>query len=1233
MRRPRRNLILPCLVLAAGSGVFVLAGASRDREGAGMEAMLAEAAGRPVGAGAEVIRTASGQEVVFGRDVRPILSDRCFKCHGFDSATRAAGLRLDQFEDATHARDGGAAIVPGEVGKSEVWNRITSANASLVMPPPDSGKKPLSEAEREIIRAWIESGAKYEKHWAFETPVRPAEPMVKNGGWTKNAVDRFVLAKLEARGVAPSPEADAATLARRVFLELTGLPPTPEELDAFLTDTAPDAYERLVDKLLTQEPYITRYAERMAAPWMDQARYADTNGIHMDAGRQMWLWRDWVLEAYRSNMPYDRFVTEQLAGDLIPGATVEQKVASGFNRNHVTTDEGGAIAEEYLVEYAVDRTSTVGSVMLGLTVGCARCHDHKFDPVTAEDFFSLYAFFNSIEEPGLYSQEADPKRAFEPFIVVPTAAQKSKIAELIEEAKKLRESISERTPEEESQYRAFLSEVASKSGVEWVAPQVEQARADNGVTLTAAADRSITASGPNAPMVTYSVDLATQKVGLRLLSLEALLAENGKVGRAPNGNAVVSQVKAEVTSLADPSKKQNVRFVWAWADHSQQNGDYDVVNIIDGGRPANAGWALEGHDKPGARVALLLSEEPFGFEGGSRVTVTIEQTSTYTEHTLAKVRLDLGTINESGIARLPVAKSRWYYAGSFPGDKENRVYEPALGPEMATEGVAPDALAFGKTWGPKNELRWAFDITFNDGMIRNTPAGRLAEYFGRYVYAPTARTLDVTLGSDDAWKIYVNTKEAAARFVERGIDQGRDNATIEVKPGRNAVVLKIANTGGPGGAFWTATDRPGSADALTSDMTAAILSETARSPELAARLDRAWRETSLPAYRERAARLDAIDAEKKALDAAAPKTMVMKELPKPRETFVLSRGAYDQPDKNRPVSRRVPAFLGKLPEGAPADRLGLSKWMTGAENPLFARVTVNRMWEMVFGKGLVRTTDDFGLQGDWPSHPELLDWLAVEFRESGWNVRHVLRLMVTSATYKQASIVRKDVAETDPENRLLAFYPRRRLGAEQIRDMALFNAGLLAEKMGGPSVKPYQPEGIWTEVAMPQSNTRIFERGMGEDLYRRSLYTYWKRAAPSPSMLTFDAPTREMCTVGRPSTNTPLQALVLWNDEQFVEAARVLAQRTLTTPGDDASRLTTMFRRWTARMPSEREMAAIAAALADFRKRYADAPADAEALLKVGVAEKPKDLAAAELAAWTMLASSMMNLHEAITQD
>lgn len=1164
-------------------------------------------------------------DIRFGRDVRPILSDRCFKCHGPDLATRAAGLRLDTFDGATATlKSGDRAITPHDPAASEILRRITSTDPSVMMPPPDSGKKPLSDAERVTIERWIKTGATYEPHWAFVAPIRPTPP----AGNATNTIDRFIFARLQAAAIQPSPEADRPTLARRVFLDLTGLPPTPEELDAFLADTAPDAYERLVDRLLTQEPYVSRLAERLASPWMDQSRYADTNGIHMDAGRQMWLWRDWGLDAFRTNMPFDRFVKEQLAGDLIPNATLAQKVASGFNRNHVITDEGGAISEEYLVEYAVDRASTVGSVMLGLTVGCARCHDHKYDPVTAEDFYSLYAFFNSIEEPGLYSQEPDPNRAFEPFLVVPSAEQTTRIAALNAEADDIRTALAAPSNDDSAAFDSFLAETAAASGLKWAAANPTAVASTDNVSLSIDTSGSVTASNANPDNSDYTITLRTDSTNLRLIALEALLGDNGKVGRAPNGNAVVTAITATATSVRDPSLSRPVPLSWAWADHSQQNGDFDIVNVLTPGRPGSAGWALQGHERPGPRLALLLAAEPFGFEGGTDLTITLRHQSQFTQHSLARVRLSLASLAEAALPRLPLAMSRWYRVGPFPGDEQNRVYEPVFGPETAQA-----SLDFAARFGNK-KLAWTFDPEFRDGVVRSANDGRIAEYFGRLVHAPSPRTLDLSIGSDDAWKVFVRGVEAASRFVERGIDPDRDNASVELPAGTSPFVLKIANTGGAGAAFLKPLPRLAD-DSLDGDLIASLAPPSARTGELADRMRHAWRMRHVPAYRDRAARLVAIDAEIKALHAAAPRTMVMKELTTPRPTFVLSRGVYDQPDKTRPVSRRTPLALGTLPPNAPADRLGLAEWILAPENPLFARVTINRVWEIAFGTGLVRTTDDFGLQGEWPSHPELLDWLAVEFRESGWNLRHMLRLIVTSGTYRQQSIVRRDTADIDPENRLLAFYPRRRLTAEQIRDLALAASGLLVERLGGPSVKPYQPDGLWQEVAMLQSNTRVYERGNGDDLHRRSLYTYWKRAAPPPSMLTFDAPTRESCTVRRPSTNTPLQALVLWNDEQFVEAARVLAQRTLRSPGTDAERLTTLFRRVTARTPTDAEAALLANALSDFRARYAIAPTDADALLKVGVTPPPPaegPISPAELAAWTMLASSVLNLHETLTQ-
>jgi len=1165
--------------------------------------------------------------VLFGRDIRPLLSDRCFKCHGPDAGTRAADLRLDERDAAVKPRRDGTPIVPGKSVDSEILRRITSTDPALRMPPPDSNKKPLSYEEVGLMTAWIDGGADYEPHWAFRSPTRPEVPSVKNGPWSRGEIDRFILERLEQDGLAPSAEADRTTLLRRVFLDLTGLPPTPEEIAAFLRDESPGAYERVVERLLTTEPYQTRYAERMAVPWLDQARYADTCGIHMDAGRQIWPWRDWVLNAYRDNLPFDRFVVEQMAGDLIAGGTEEEqmarKVASGFNRNHVTTDEGGAIDEEYKVEYVVDRVATTGSVFLGLTVGCARCHDHKFDPVSQEDFFRLYAFFNSIEEPGLYSQTQDIYRAHEPFMEVPTREQKAKRAELASVLAGLKESLEKRTPEEDEERRRFFSDLERDGGVSWAKVETVAARSTMGSTLTVQPDGSVLASGENPKKDEYEITGRVTDEGLRLISLEALTdpSTKDKVGRAFNGNAVISGLLVEAESVADPTQKKDVHFSWVWANHSQTDGDYDVATL-----PWNddaRGWALGAHQKSGGRVALLLADEPFGYPGGTELRVKVRCASIYEYHNAVRVRVGAAAIADTGVALLAPAPSHWYVAGPFPSQDEPKdMYDKALGPE---EG---GTLDFKRNFGAGNQY-WRFDPVLTDNRTVSLAQGRNIFYVGRVVYSPTERDLNVSLGSDDGFRLFVNGELVTENRTERGVMPDQDKATIHLKAGANTVVMKIINTGGPAGYYYRALH--GEND-LTGDLAAGLLPSPMRDAETDKRLERAWRVKFLPRYRETEKQILATQKSLDDLNASVPRTMVMKELPKPRDTFVLTRGQYDHPDKSRPVQRGTPKFLGELPPEAPIDRLGLAQWLVAPENPLLARVAVNRLWELFFGTGIVRTTEDFGYQGDWPSHPELLDWMAVEFRESGWDIKKLVRQIVTSSTYRQSSRVRPEMRERDPDNRLLAYFPRRRLTAEQTRDQALFVSGLLIEKMGGPSVKPYQPEGLWQEVAMPQSNTREYKRGDGDELYRRSMYTYWKRASPPPNMLTFDAPTREFCTIRRASTSTPLQALVLWNDEQFVEAARVLAQREILAGGNDAAKLTRLMERCAGRAPDAPELEALRGALNEFRKRYVAAPADAESMLKKGEAPIDSTIEKPELAAWTMIASAVMNLYEATTQ-
>jgi hypothetical protein len=1160
----------------------------------------------------------------YDRDVRPILADRCFPCHGPDAHKRQGELRLDLLEPATAPREHGPAIVPGRPDESELVRRIRNEDVDERMPPATSSRKPLDDGERDVLARWIEEGARYEPHWSFVPPVRPPVPEVRDAQGCRNEIDRFIRARLDAEGVEPSPEAPPATQLRRLFLDLTGLPPTPEEYDAFLADPRPDRHEQWVAKLLTEEPYRTRYAERMTTPWLDQSRYADTCGIHMDAGRQMWLWRDWVLAAYRDDMPFDRFVTEQLAGDLLPDATEAQKIASGFHRNHVTTDEGGAIAEEYLVEYAVDRASTTGAVFLGLTMGCARCHEHKFDPVSQEEFYRFYSFFNSIEEPGLYSQLPDPKRAFEPFLIVPNDEQKARKAELEALLASEKATLDVPADGEDAERDRFFAATREASGLRWEPSELVRASSTGGATLTPQPDGSVLASGTNPDQDEHELVLRTNATGLRLLALEALVDPSlpmQRVGRAPNGNAVLSNITAEAVSIADPTQRAPVRFVWAWADHEQADGEHNIVTALD---PDPLGWAVDAHRREDGRVALFLADEPFGFEGGTEVVVHLAYRSQYVQHTLGRVRLSLGTLAEAGLDSLGLATSDWLFVGPFPTDPSPAGYSAAFGPESDL------VLDREKNFGAGNQF-WHFVPEYEDGRLNGgLPAGVNTSYVGRKLFVTSARTVTASLGTDDGFRLFLDGVEVAKREVDRSLAADQDRVELALSPGAHTLVLQVVNTGGDAGFAWRFERRPAE---LAGDLLAALLPDGSRSKDLDERMHRAWRLAFSPRYRACTERIAALEGDLSKLDAEIPRTMVMQELAKPRETYLLMRGAYDRPDKSHVLERGVPAALGPWPEGAPLDRRGLAQWLLSPSNPLVARVAVNRLWELVFGTGLVRTSEDFGHQGEWPSHPELLDWLAVEFRESGWDVQHILTLLVTSATYRESSRVRPELVTRDPEDRWLASFPRKRLGAETIRDQALYVSGLLRERLGGPSVKPYQPEGLWQEVAMVQSNTREYVRGMGEDLWRRSLYTYWKRACPPPSLSAFDAPTREFCTVRRATTNTPLQALVLWNDEQFVEAARGLAERSLgESAADDATRLGRLFLRCAGRTPEPAEEAALARTLERFRERYRADPDAARELVMVGESEPSPSLEPAELAAWTMIASALLNLDEVITR-
>jgi hypothetical protein len=833
--------------------------------------------------------------VDFDRQVRPILSNACFQCHGPDEEVRESGLRLDIRDEALKAADSGQpAIVPGKPEASPLVTRIFSRRAGVMMPPPKSNKK-LSEADKNVLREWIAQGAKYQTHWSFTAPLRPAVPTVKQNDWPRNPIDRFILARLEQEGLKPSAEADRATLIRRLSFDLTGLPPTPAELDAFLQDDRPNAYERVVDRLLAS----THYGERMALDWLDASRFADTHGFHIDSARDMTRWREWVIDAFNQNVPFDRFTVEQIAGDLLPNATLSQKIASGFNRNHMITYEGGAIPEEYLTAYIVDRVNTTGTVWLGLTVGCTQCHDHKFDPMTQKEFYQLYAFFNNVPEQGLDGRSGNAA----PSIPAPSAEQQRALDRLA----------------------AAIREVETKLRAPW--PEADRAQE-------------------------------------------------------------------------------------AWERDSAAHATGVSSSIRKGGRPEAVTKAL---------------------------------------------RID------------------------------------------AAKRTEPERAA-------------------------------VRDYF-----------------LADVW----------------------------------------------------------------------------------------------PESRRLGAKLAALRKEEAALRKDVPTAMVMEEMAKPRDSFMLIRGQYDK--RGEKVAPGVPAFLPPLPRGKTANRLALAQWLVDPSHPLVARVTVNRFWQSLFGTGIVKTAEDFGSQGEAPSHPELLDWLAVEFirpvdgETPAWDVKALIRLIVTSATYRQSSVVTPERLAKDPENRLLARGPRVRLQAEFIRDQALAVSGLLDRRVGGSSVSPYQPAGLWEELMAREDGANFtaqtYVQSHGRDLYRRTMYTFWKRTSPPPSLMTFDAPDRETCTVRRSRTNTPLQALVLLNDPTYVEASRKLAERMMEQGGGSPeARIAFAFRLATARKPSPEEVQVIKrifdAELAVYRKDRAAALK----LLAVGESARNSRLDPAELAAWSTVAGVILNLDETVTK-
>jgi hypothetical protein len=1011
---------------------------------------------RPVLAGLAVVCATAGTAVAqsprvieFNRHIRPILSDNCFACHGFDKNQRKADLRLDLEEGAFAARDGDPVLVRGKPAESALFQRITRTKAGR-MPPPKTGKS-LTPRQIELIRLWIEQGAKYEKHWSLIPPKRPAVPRPK-GTTPRGAIDAFVRQGLEERGLKPSPPADRRTLARRLSFDLLGLPPAPEVVDAFVSDPAPLAYEKLVDRLLASK----HYGERLAIYWLDVVRFADTNGIHGDNHREIAPYRDYVIDAFNDNKPFDRFVTEQLAGDLLPGATSEQKVASGFNRLLMTTREGGAQPKEYLAKYSADRVRNTASIFLGVTLGCAECHDHKFDPLTQKDFYSFAAFFADLQEVAVGAQ---------PTVRLPTAAQLQAARMLDAEMATLRAELARPRPELGPAQAIWEQEAKARLGsgqLDWITLKPQKVASSGGATLTVQPDLSVLSSGKNPARDNYTVTLATDQQGITGIRLEALTHPsfgNQSLSRS-NGNFVLTDF--EVRVAAKP-----IKIAAATADYQQKG--FPVAHAID--RKPTTGWAVDGHTKRENRTAVFTFAQPLPGGPGTVLTVILRHQSQYAQHNIGRFRLALTSAAKPGIG--------------------------------------------GKAGLPAEVVQ---ALTVEAGKRTPQQKQTLASYF--HSIAP------------------------------------------QLEPQRRA--------------------------------------------------------------------LAALQQRREQLLKAAPETEISVSGP-PRTMRILPRGNWLD-DSGPVVTPATPASLPPLGvKGRRATRLDLARWMTAPENPLMARVFVNRLWKLFFSQGLVKTLDDLGSQGAWPTHPDLLDWLAVEFRESGWDVKHLVKLIVLSDTYRQTSAVSEPLRQADPYNLGLARQGRFRLDAEMVRDNALAVSGLLVHRLGGRSVKPYQPAGYWAHLNFP---TREWQKDSGEDLYRRGVYTYWCRTFLHPSLLAFDAPSREECTAERPRSNTPQQALVLLNDPSYVEAARVLAERIVRQGGKEPeAHIQFAYRRVLQRPARPAEVKLLTALHARHLEQYRKDVAAAAALLKTGDWPAPQGLDLPELAAWTSVARVLLNLHETITRN
>jgi hypothetical protein len=1137
-------------------------------------------------------QTSLSRHLDFNQDVQPILANRCFSCHGPDPEMRKAGLRLDLAEWAMKKREGHRdAIVPSHPEKSELVKRIESKDPHYLMPQNAQGEaKPLKADEIAILKEWIKQGAVYRPHWAFETPVRPAVPHnPRSDAWAKNAIDNFICAKLDKQGLEPSAEADKPALIRRVTLDLIGLLPTPEEVRAFINDSSPDAYEHLVDRLLGRPTF----GEQRARYWLDYARYADTYGLHFDNSRDIWPYRDYVIRSFNNNKPFDQFAMEQVAGDLMPMKTLDPLIGSGYVRLGVSSNEGGTIPEELRVNIARERTEAYGATFLGLTVGCAVCHDHKFDPTTQRDFYSLSAFFNNLDEKPFN----DDRPVWAPVVRVPKIAEEGAYNRVLAHRSELQEKLN------------AMRADAPNLVVRWIASKKDQARPVSSEGLA---------------------------VRLRLDEGNGELLKNS----APNANPA-----SFTTTTMKPEWGETT---WLWPDFRMQSstrvplgqaGDYETNRAFSAG-----GWFMfrAAPFHPGSYGTLISkmdsTQQDRGWELAAddtgAITVAFVNESAKGEHAAKNEAAPKKKNNKNASAgQPPITKEPFHYP--TPQDLSKKDLAPNKPPEQLKaekdtgENSKTKDEAEAKAKKPKS----------NDAPRDNTPEIAI-------------RVAAVTpLALDNAWKHIFFSYDGSGHA--SGVKIFINGVPVETHVLKDNLGTASIRTGAPMQLGWRNPEEHPAKDARYQDIRlyarAIAADEVQRLPfedfvaEIAAQPPAQWTTDQWhvitefylndvdPTYRRIQHEMVSLDEQLDRLSARGKLTLVSWEKSTLPYAHVLTRGVYTA--RTERVEANTPHFLSPLPPNEPRNRLALAKWTVSPENPLTARVTVNRMWYELFGTGLVETTEDFGIMGQGPTHPELLDWLALEFRESGWNVKHLYKLIVMSATYRQSSKAGPQQLAIDPTNRWLSHGPHFRMDAEMVRDIALQSGGLLVQEIGGASAKPYQPPGIWEQVSYPTSDTVHYVQDHGDLLYRRSLYTYVKRMALLPNMDAFDAPVRDVVCTRRQRTDTPLQALVTMNDVQWVEAARALAERVIREGGPSPEqRIDRMGIILLSRVPPPPMAAVLEKSLGEMQKHYAANPKDARAFVSIGEKRRASSIPEPELAAWTMIASEMLNLDETLNK-